>query len=321
MSVRKRAFRQGAPYELNHTNSSLRGDLQPCCGPSRLSHPSQVCLPQLIGSCFELPNPGGSYTYFRDCSEPEVSSHPGNIYAARSIRSCIRKKNQNGLYNHHKACDEESVIDDDTPRTHIPMAIPNGARDEIDERLSQNQIQDDVHFLLPICTDQCRKDHHIIQNDEGGNVPPSPSCSSSNNPNYLPPNVFNNSSNDETDLVTEIHRLHERIDLLENNILGHVEMTAYCRCSCYRSSQSMTLPPDNSWHESEPQLFPDPRNDWDESGEPGFSTPVVQEQSTRGVKNSLREILSGLGKLSPNEIRDLQALLERNVGLRPPQGN
>lgn len=34
------------------------------------------------------------------------------------------------------------------------MLIPNGARDMIDERLSQNQIQDDVYLLLPICTDQ-----------------------------------------------------------------------------------------------------------------------------------------------------------------------
>ncbi|KAK6591926.1 hypothetical protein H4I95_11999 [Botrytis cinerea] len=266
-------------------------------------------------------NPANSYTYFKYCPEPQVSSHPGNIYAARSVRSCVREKNQDGLYNYPKACDEESVIDDDTSRTHIPMLIPNGARDMIDERLSQNQIQDDVYLLLPICTDQRRKDHHISQNDEGGNVPPSPSCSSSNDPNYPPRNEFNNSSNDEIDLVTEIHKLHERIDLLENNIPGHVEMKAYFRCSCHRSSQSMTLPPDNSRQKSEPQLFPDPRNDWDESGEPGFPTPVVQEQSIRSVENSPREILSRLGELSPNEIRDLQALFERTVGLRPLQGN
>ncbi|CCD49449.1 hypothetical protein BofuT4_P028190.1 [Botrytis cinerea T4] len=128
--------------------------MSPCSGPSRLSQPSQVCLPRRIGSCFELPNPGSSYTYFKYCPEPQVSSHPGNIYAARSVRSCVREKNQDGLYNYPKACDEESVIDDDTSRTHIPMLIPNGARDMIDERLSQNQIQDDVYLLLPICTDQ-----------------------------------------------------------------------------------------------------------------------------------------------------------------------
>ncbi|TGO44085.1 hypothetical protein BCON_0612g00020 [Botryotinia convoluta] len=270
MSARKKSFRQGASCELYHTNLSFQEDLQPSFGSSRSPHPSQPCPPQRIGSCFGLPNLDGSYTYFRDCSKPEGSSHLSNI-----CRSCIRKKNQDGLYNYLGACDEESGIDDDAPRTRIPIVIPNAVRDVNDERHSHNQIQDDVHFLLPIRTDQRRKDHRISQNDEGDNVPPPPSCSSSKNPDCPPQNSFYNSFNDQIDLLAEIRRLHERIDLLENNIPGHAETTAYCRCSCHRSTRPMTPPPDNSWHENTPQLFRDPRNDWDESGEPGFSTPVV----------------------------------------------
>ncbi|KAF7910262.1 hypothetical protein EAE99_011309 [Botrytis elliptica] len=275
MSARRKEFHQGASCELYHTNLSFQEDLQPSFGPSRSPNPSQPCPPRHIGSCFESPNPDDSCTYPRDCSEPEDYSHPNNICPPRRIRSCIRKKNQDGLYNYLGACDEESAIDDDAPGTRIPIIIPNTARDMNDKRHSHNQVQDDVYFPLPIRADQRRKNHRISQNDEGENIPLPPSCSSSNNPDCPPQNPFYNSSNDQIDLLTEIHRLHERIDLLESNIPGHVETTAYCRCSCHRSTRPMTPPPDNYWHENEPQLFPDPRNDWDESGEPGFSTPVV----------------------------------------------
>ncbi|TGO27197.1 hypothetical protein BPAE_0046g00600 [Botrytis paeoniae] len=276
MSAGKKAFHQDASCELYHTTFSFQEDLQPSFGPSRSPHPSQPCPPRRVRSCFGLPNLNGSYTYSRDYSEPGDSLPPNNICPPRRIQSYIRKKNQDDLYNYLGACDEKSVIDDDALGTLIPIVIPNVVRDMNDERHSHNQIQeDDIHFPLPIRTDQRRKDHRISQNEEGENVSPPPSCSSFNNPDCPPQNSFYNSSNDQIDLLTEIHRLHERIDLLENNIPGHVETTAYCRCSCHRSTRPMTPPPDDSWHENESQLFPDPRNDWDESGEPSVSTPVV----------------------------------------------
>ncbi|TGO31861.1 hypothetical protein BHYA_0394g00040 [Botrytis hyacinthi] len=304
MPARKKNSRQGASCELNHTNLSFQEDLQPSFGPSRSPHPSQHCLPRNIGSCFESPNVDDSYTYLRDCPKPEDSSYPNNICPPRYVRSFIRKKNQDGLCNYLKACDEESVIDDDAPGTRITTVIPNTVRDN-DERHSHNQVQDDVHFTLPIRTNQRRKDYRISQNDEEENLPQPPSCSSSSNHDCPPQNSFYNSFNDQIDLLTEIHRLHERVDLLESNIQGHVKTTAYCRCSCHRSTRPMTPSPDNFWHQNEPQPFPDPRNDLDESGEPGFSAPVI---------------LPGLRGLHPDDVRDPQVLLGRNVGLGPPRG-
>lgn len=273
MSARKKEFRQGASCELYHTNLSSQEDLQPSFGPFGSSHPSQPCPPRHVGSCFESPNADDSSTYLRDYSKPKDSLHPNNVCPPRRIRSFIRKKNQDGLYNSLRACDEESVIDDDAPGTRITIVIPSAVRGN-DERYSHNQVQDDDHFPLPIRTDQRRKDYRISQNCEGDNLPQPPACSSSD-PDCPPQNSFYNNSNDQIDLLTEIHRLHGRIDSLESNLQGHVETTAYCRCSCHRSTRPMTPPLDNFWHKNEPQLFPDPRNDWDESGEPGFSAPVV----------------------------------------------
>ncbi|KAF7883172.1 uncharacterized protein EAF01_011681 [Botrytis porri] len=271
MSARKKEPRQGTSCELYHTNLSFQEDLQPSVGPSGSPYPSQPCPLRRIRSCFGLPNPDGSYTYSRDYSVPEGSPHPNNI-----CRSCIQKKSQDGLYNYLRACEKKSGIDDDdAPRTRIPKVNPDAFRDMNDERHSQNQIQDDVHFPLRIRSDQRRKNHRISQNNERENVPPQPSCSSSNNPDCPPMNPFYNSFDDQINRSTEIHRLHERIDLLENNILGNVDTTAYCLCSCHNSTRPMTPPPENSWQRNEPRLFPDPRDDWDESAEPGFPTPIV----------------------------------------------
>ncbi|TGO08976.1 hypothetical protein BTUL_0184g00230 [Botrytis tulipae] len=274
MSARKKESCQGASCELHHTNLSLQEDLQPSFGSSKSPHPSQLCAPRHIDSCFELPNADDSYTYLKDCSEPEDSSHPNNICPPRRGRYLLRKKNQDGLYNSLKACDEESVIDGDAPGTRVAIVIPNAVRDN-DERHSYTQVQDDVHFPLPIRTEHRRKDYRISQNDEREDVPQPPSCPASSNPSCPPQNPFYDSSNDQTDLLTEIHRLHERIDLLESNLQGHVETTAYCRCSCHRSIRPMTPSPGDFWHGNEPQLFPDPRNDWDESGEPGCFPATV----------------------------------------------
>ncbi|KAF5871595.1 uncharacterized protein Bfra_008115 [Botrytis fragariae] len=253
MPARKKTFRQGASCEPYHTTLSFQEDLQPSFGPSRSPHPSQPCPPRRVGSCFGLQNPDGACTCFRDCSEPGDFSHPNNICPPRHIQSCIRKKHQDDLYNFLGACDEESVADDDAPGTRIPIF----------KMMSISHCQ------------SVRISVGKIINDKGENVLPPPSCSLSRPPDCPPQDSFYNSFSDQIDLLTEIHRLHERIDSLENNIPGHVKTTAYCRCSCHRSTRPKTPPPDNYWHENESQLFPDPRNDWDESGEPGVSTPVV----------------------------------------------
>ncbi|KAF7919327.1 uncharacterized protein EAE97_011659 [Botrytis byssoidea] len=268
MSDRKKEFRQGASCKLHHTNLSFQEDLQPSFGPSRSPHPNRLCPPRHTGSCFESPNADDSYTYLRDCSKPEDFSHHNSILPPRRIRSFFRKKNQDDSHNSLRACDEESVIDDDAPGPRIAIVIPNAVKDN-DQRHSHTQVQDDIHFPLPIRTEHRRKDYRISQNDERENVPRPPSCSASSNPSCPSQNSFYDSSNDQIVLLTEIHRLHERIDLLESKLQGNVRTTAYCRCSCHRSIRPMTPSPDNFWQRNEPELFPDPRNDWDESGEPG----------------------------------------------------
>ncbi|KAF7943946.1 hypothetical protein EAE96_010360 [Botrytis aclada] len=100
MSAEKKDFRQRASCELHHMNLSFQEDLQPSFDPSRSPHPSQPCPPRRLGPHFAVPNPDGSYTYFRDCSEPEGSSHPETICPPRHIRFGIWKTNQDGFYDY-----------------------------------------------------------------------------------------------------------------------------------------------------------------------------------------------------------------------------